>query len=128
MHIEQPNGAITSIGGFKNAVERSKTEGNILVYLVEQMGNLSVLKLNENTIIETERDYPFFSCEQVNKEYSCERCFGDLNIGSHHNEHYAFFDKHLAEEYSESLKNNPEYVQSVYDHWARCDGMDFFIT
>ncbi len=49
---------------------------------------------------------------------------GDVNIGGHFNEHHLFANKGDADDYSKQMKIDPEYIQSVKDHHARCNEWD----
>lgn len=47
---------------------------------------------------------------------------GSYSIGTLSNEYHRMFQNaRLAREYAEELKNDPEYVLSVKEHWARCE-------
>ena len=48
---------------------------------------------------------------------------GDVNIdGGGHNKHHLFANKDDADNYSEQMKTDPEYIADVAAHHARCGG------
>ena len=111
--IERPDGSIETIKRIELELECVKQDrSEVPFYIVEQMGRITEFMItpNETTIKEDCITFGYM-----------KRHFRDINIGGGgYNNHYAFFNKELAEKYSEQLKNDSEYMNYVQKYWEQC--------
>ena len=111
-------------------IEARKTKRPIRIYRVAQMGHIEEFILTRKSRLgpnkygfDTVNGWNVYSRGRtVPDRYRRGEFFlGDSVIGHEH--HRTFSNRRHAENYAAELKNDPEYVLSVKEHWAYCDRM-----
>lgn len=130
-------GAIKTSNDLKDLIiEARKEKKTIPLYEVKQMGVITIFYLtSESKYIKNETTKGSCVGSSFDKvtgyqEYEDQLIKTYILIGSfcidgtgYGSEFRLFTNRCLAEEYSQRLRNDPKYVQSVKEHWARCDDL-----
>ena len=129
---------LTPNNPIKTVEELKKLEGKE-IYRVSQSGYLTAFKFigisSFNEIYAFDERNPShwgWAKESYVGNYTAEPfkdsrvtgSLGDVNIGGSHNEHHLFANKEDADDYSNQMKTDPEYIQGVAEHHARCAEWD----
>lgn len=132
--MKYPAGSIKTREEFRELViQARKGKKAIRIYLVEQIGHVrEVFITSKSQMQKPTESLPgdaFFKCHVMAKSsfppkgyYPSDILLGSYSIGVMSSEHHrAFTNRRSAEQYSNELKNDPEYVAEVKAHWARCE-------
>lgn len=117
-------------------IEARKEKKAIRVWTVTQSGHLSCFyitsksRLHKNESagqwkLDCYHDHSVIGMKNTNRRwFKNHELMGSYNIESYGgNCHFAFTSKIAAKRYSEELKNDKDYIQSVKDWHSQCDRM-----